>query len=551
MYRESEKIKQVDMWKDSRLEMGKRSREIYDNSEGWHHRFREEVTNRVEENIFKPMYSEGTGSPNAPIRILVGMLVLKEGLGISDEQLYEQCRFNMLIRGALGLLNSDEEVPTESTYYLFRQKIAEYKDFSGRNLLEETFERLTKSQSQEYHVSGKRIRMDSKLLGSNIGWYSRYGIVHETVRKYCAANGITEIAGKEKERLASMLKEKAEAVTYRSTKEEVEQLLVGAGMLMYRLLEAEGADKNHEYALLKRVFEEQYEVYIGPGGGKKKKVKPREKAEIIGRSVQNPHDTQSEYRDKGGNKVKGYSVNIIETCDEGSLNLIVGVRTEGCGTADVEYLQDGLAKAQEAVSDKIEEVYTDGAYHSPENQEYCKEKNIDWVLRGIQGKPSKYDLSFDADGNMIVVNKESGEQLAAKRSNSRNPEASERWVIKDGEKKPIYFERKDVQTCELRKRLDEIPKERLDIRNNVEATIFQLGYHYRGDKSRYRGLMRHTIWAASRCMWINFRRIQLWIQKAADRENGSDYIKTVFFFFQRFLLRYRFIFSQTVFAASC
>ena len=85
----SEKIKQADMWKDCRLDMGRRTREIFDNIEGWHHRFRHEVTNRVKEEIFKPLFSERTGAPNAPIRILVAMMALKEGLGISDEQLYE------------------------------------------------------------------------------------------------------------------------------------------------------------------------------------------------------------------------------------------------------------------------------------------------------------------------------------------------------------------------------------------------------------------------------------------------------------------------------
>ena len=260
--------------------MGRRALEIYNNSEGWHHRFRNEVTNRVDEQIFKPLYSEGTGAPNAPIRILVAMMALKEGQGISDEQLYEQARFNTLVRSALGLLNSDEEAPAESTYYLFRQKVSEYAEQSGRNLLEEAFEGITKGQCQEYRVSGKRIRMDSKLLGSNIGLYSRYRIVHETIRKYCAANGITELAGKWNDRLASILKEDAESVTYRSTKEEVEQLLAGLGQLVYRLLETEGADKNQDYALLQRVFEEQYEAVCGPGGGKKKRVRLREKGEI-------------------------------------------------------------------------------------------------------------------------------------------------------------------------------------------------------------------------------------------------------------------------------
>jgi hypothetical protein len=254
MYRESEILKQADMFKDTRLEMGKRTKEIFDSVKGWHNRFREVVTTRVEEDIFHVLYSEGTGAPNAPMRILVAMMALKEGLGISDEQLYEQCRFNTLVRSALGLFNSDEEVPTESTYYLFRQKIGEYIDFSGRNLLEESFESITKEQCRDYHVSGKRVRMDSKLLGSNIGWYSRYGIVHETIRKYCAANGIRQLDGKEDAQLSSVICEKGDAVTYRNTKEEVERLFVELGRLIYRLLRVEGSEGNKEYGLLKRVF---------------------------------------------------------------------------------------------------------------------------------------------------------------------------------------------------------------------------------------------------------------------------------------------------------
>jgi hypothetical protein len=311
-----------------------------------------------------------------------------------------------------------------------------------------------------------------------------------------------------------ILKEKADAVTYRSTKEEIQNKFEELGIIIYRLLEANGAEGNKEYGLLKRVFEEQYEVTNGPGGGKKKRVKSREKTEITGKSVQNPHDAESEYRDKGGNKVKGYSLNVVETCDKEGLNLIVGVRTEGSGTADVEYLQEGLAKAQEVVVDKIEEVYTDGAYHSPENQEYCKKEEIDWVLGGIQGKPSKYDVSFDEEGNIVVMNTESGQYLEAEKVNTRKPETPERWAVKDGDTRRT-FEQKDVQTSELRKRLEEIPKERLNIRNNVEATIFQVGYHYRGDKSQYRGLEKHSIWATSRCLWVNFRRIHLWMKRKA------------------------------------
>jgi hypothetical protein len=78
-----------------------------------------QFTNRVNEDIFKPLFSERTGAPNAPIRILIAMMALKEGQGISDEQLYEQCHFNALTRSALGLINSDEEVSPESQRIIY------------------------------------------------------------------------------------------------------------------------------------------------------------------------------------------------------------------------------------------------------------------------------------------------------------------------------------------------------------------------------------------------------------------------------------------------
>ena len=538
MYKASETTKQADIWNDPGHGMGKRTKAIFDDVEGWHNRFRREVTNRVNEDIFKPLFNEKTGAPNSPIRVLVAMMAIKEGLGISDEQLYEQARFNALVRSALGLINSDEEVPTESTYYLFRQRISEYAEHNGKNLLEEAFIGITKDQCQEYQVSGKRIRMDSKLLGSNIGIYNRYGVIHETIRKYCALNEIKADEAKEAA-LFSVLKEKAENVTYRNTKEEVTRLLEEVGKVMHRLLIADGAEGNKEYGLLKRVFEEHYELLCGPGGGKKKRVRVREKSEIAQKnSIQSPHDEDSEYRNKGGNKVNGYSVNVVETCDEGNVNLIVDVRTEGSRISDIDYFQDGLEKAQAVVVDKIKEAYTDGGYHSPDNQDYCRENKIEWVMRGIGGPVPKYNLSFDEEGNMVVHEIESGERIDVKRVKSRNPETPERWAIKDDKNRGKCFERKDVETSELRKRLREIPKERQDIRNNVEATIFQVGYHYRADKSRYRGLIKHRLWAISRCLWVNFRRIQLWnIQQMENSANSESVIpggSLVYNFFEIF-----------------
>jgi len=50
-------------------------------------------------------------------------------------------------------------------------------------------------------------------------------------------------------------------------------------------------------------------------------------------------------------------------------------------------------------------------------------------------------------------------------------------------------------------------EEELNRRNNVEANIFQLGYHYPNAKSRYRTLIKHKMFAHCRCFWIIFVRI--------------------------------------------
>jgi hypothetical protein len=78
---------------------------------------------RINESLFSPLYCENNGTPNAPVRVLIAMMVFKKAEGLIDQKIFEKSRFNMLTRSAVGLLNADDSVPTESTYYLFRKHI--------------------------------------------------------------------------------------------------------------------------------------------------------------------------------------------------------------------------------------------------------------------------------------------------------------------------------------------------------------------------------------------------------------------------------------------
>lgn len=500
MFKKSSNSSQLNLFTSSKTLLAGKSLSIYEDCLAWHNQFREQVSMRIDEDIFRPLYCENNGTPNAPIRILISMMVLKEAERLSDQKLFESCRFNMLTRSAIGLLNADDLVPTESTYYLFRKRILEYAKAGNGNLFDVVFAQITKSQCIEFEVSGKRIRMDSKLLGSNIAWLSRYELIHETVRIFF--NKIKTLGKLDKdteEELSHLLKLEGNKVIYTCSTEEVKTRLQKLGELIYHILPLFSSSTSVHYQTLQKVFNEQYKV------DENKVVVGREKEEISAQSVQSPHDTDCHYRNKDGNKVKGYSVNVTESCDDDKdLNLISHVDVRKASISDVDFLQEDIKKSQEVLPDKIMAAHADGAYHSPNNQQFCKDSEIDLHLHAIQGAKGKYQLNMSEDGALSIFDTSTNQIIETKKIIGKND--IEKWRIKAG-KGYRYFTQKDIDTYLIRRQIEETPIEVLQKRNNVEATIFQLGYHYSNAKSRYRGEIKHQMWANIRCLWVNFVRI--------------------------------------------
>lgn len=500
MFKKS-KEPQLNLFSSPTALFSERNLKIYENKDAWHNKFREQVTNRIDENIFQRLYCNNNGTPNASLKVLVAMMILKEAEGLSDEKLFENCRFNLLTRSALGLFNADDAVPSESTYYLFRKRVGEDAKVGNENLLEVVFKQVTAAQCLDFVVSGKRIRMDSKLLSSNIAWLSRYEIVHETVRIF-----YREVKEKTDQttanKLENLLQMEGNKIVYQSTTEEVKTKLQELGELIYEILSMFSKLESASYELLKRVFEEQFEV-------ENKEVRAREKEQISAKSVQSPHDPDSTFRNKAGDKCKGYSINVTESCDDDGLNLIGEVKVRNAGTADVEFLQVGIEKAEEIFTGKVEAAHADGAYHSPDNQKYCEEKKIKLHLHAIQGGKGRYELEM-REGKLKVDDTKIGKELETQEITTKKGEL--KWRIRT-EKGLRYFSQTDIENSELRKKIGETPKEILQKRNNVEATIFQLGYHYPNAKSRYRGQIKHQMWANVRCLWVNFVRIWKFVTK--------------------------------------
>jgi hypothetical protein len=450
------------------------------------------------------LYREDFGAPNVSIRVLIAMMVLKEAQGWSDSQLFENCRFNFLVRTALGLPNVDISIPAPSTYYLLRKRIVDWEKAGNGNLMETVFAQLTKSQLIEFDINGSKIRMDSKLFCSNIAWYSRYEMIHETLKKAYLSD---------KERIDSILSESdislltqisnesGEKVSYYNNQSTIESKLVQLGSLIYRIISYITDNITEPFETLCLVFSQQYEIIDDI-------VKLLPKQNIKASSVQSPHDTDCHYRKKGDKQVKGYSVNVTETCDsDNKLNLITSVIVAPASAADRDFLQPAIESTQGIISQKIDSVNSDGAFHSPINQEYCKENKIDFIVGAISGKQSRYDLSLTEDDGLIVIDTQTNTVIPTIKVKPHKALDPPKWKILTDNEKNRYFTLEDVETCLLRKQIGTRTKEELNPRNNIEATIFQLGYHYPNDKSRYRGIIKHKIWVNARCIWVNFVRI--------------------------------------------
>lgn len=502
MYRKTKRETQLDAFSGIPNLLIGSSFDQYNDINNWNNQFRSQVLSRIEEDNFSILFSSKMGAPNSSISILIGMMILKESFGWSDSQLFERCRFDLLVRSSLGLFNMSDPVPAESTYYLLRKRINEYRNETGNDLIEKVFEKITKGQIAEFQVSGRSIRMDSKLISSNIAFYSRYEIVHQTLALFCKKldNRIVKLLSTQDVGLIKELqKEKGNKVVYRNNKDEIVHRMQSLGELAYKLLAIANQSKSQYYQTLQRVFSEHYRVI----GEDKIELLPKE--EIKANSVQSPHDTECGYRKKDDKPVKGYSYNITETCDNDELSLITNLQVEDANTADNDFVQPSIEQTKELLGHQVENLHTDGAYNSQSNQEYTQKENINFYLTGLQGATGRFDLNLTENGLKVTDMQTNETQIAIVTKNKK-------WRIKVNNKYR-YFTQKEIDSCQLRKIIEQIPAEKKKIRNNIEATIFQASFYTRNNKTKYRGKIKQKMWVTLRCIWINLVRIMNYLKR--------------------------------------
>ena len=473
----------------------------------------------INERDFKPLFSEKDSRPNAPVNVLVSAIILKEIKGWSYNELIDNVIFDLRTKAALGLSNIGERPFSRATIFNFQNRIQKYEQETGINLIELVFNNLTTEQIKKLEVKTNIQRSDSTLIGSNIRNYSRIQLLIEVLLRLYRI-----LSEKDQQRFSSQINDYrqkgSEKYVYALKSNDLPHELEKLGKL-YKQLYDKLKDKYsdcEQWQIFQRVFQEHFVVT-------KEKTTARPSELLDSDSLQSPDDQDAAYRNKRGEKVKGYSYNVTETAHpDNSLQLISDVATVPCNQEDSSILNERIGPIKKKTPD-LKEIHTDGGYGSEEIDRTMVQEKILHVTTAVKGKESPVQKTIekprkDSDTYKVSCPFQTVESAPTKKKNKAvfNTHICSNCEFKDQcsiykQNGRFYFTHEDYLKNQRNRNIDKIPPKRRKIRPNVEATIREFTIRAPGNKLKVRGMLKASLFAFAVAIGINFGRIYRYIRE--------------------------------------
>lgn len=494
----------------------------------WAEIFYRDIFCKIDESIFQVLYSEKYSRPNTPVNVLVGAELLKSWFRWTDEELFEQCAFNIQVRYALGERSFEGELFSERTLYYFRCALSEHMRQSGVNLMEEVFKSLTDDQLERFEIKSGVQRMDSTLIGSNIRSYSRIGLLVEVIARFYGELSAADQGTYESE-FRAYVRYSSTQFCYRLNSDELNETLEKIGCLLHWILEKFSASYQEikGYRLIRRVFEEHFRL-IESDGKSETAIAVKSPEEMGSDTLQSPDDEDASYRNKRGEAHRGYAVNASETCDEANrIQLLTDVAVASNTTDDSQFFKDRIPEIAGRM--KLDTAITDGAYGSEAGDEICEELGIDHIQSGIRGrKPDEEKLHLSdftfytqADNEMVTCPNSKQAEVKTGRTEDRRiahfePKACQGCPLlekcptkhrkRDGGR-TLHFTRADQRKAQRRQQCDAYLESGKNPRAAVEGTMRQFKHYLPYGKLPVRGKYRVAQYVLATAIMINFSRI--------------------------------------------
>src|SRR5690625_4370 len=489
----------------------------------WAESFFRAVFLSINEDRFAVLYSDKLSRPNKPVNILVSLLILKELNDLTDEELIDSYYFDYRFQHALGVSDLIEEGLCINTLTNFRSRLVSYEGQTGIDLLHEEMESLSNNLAEHMNLNKSMARMDSLMVASSCKNMSRLELVYTVIRNMVRTLNQTEGLiipeaftkfledGYEKETLYRTKSNQAES--------KLEFLIKQASNLFYFVQNETNVQDIEAFKHLTRLLNEQCVqmedgTFIAVEGNK-----------IAPSSLQNPSDPDATYRNKGGKKHVGYSLNLVEVRDQkNGAGLILSHAYKANSHSDAQYGETFVEN--HPLSNEIETLSVDGAYYRQKTVEKAKEKDIEMNFSQLTGRSVKDDqigvdqFTIDPETNQIntcpaghspvkATYNEEKDVYTAKFEKTHCDKCPLRAYCPIQEQKKynnVRYTGNKLQTDLVRSQLGtERHKELSNYRAGIEGipSILRRAFHI--DHIPVRGYVRSKIWVNAKIMAYNFK----------------------------------------------
>ena len=482
--------------------------------------FFKEVFQKIDENLFSPLFSSMKSRPNAPINQLVGSLILKHLYDWTYSELFKNLTFNTLTRYAIGIKDPNMDVFSEATIFNFQNRVIKYYEENGKDLVTEVFDTLTSGYLKQFKVLTNRQRGDSFLVDSKVIDYSRLRLFVEVLKRLSRVldSDIKEAFCK---RTGIYQNKTAGQYVYEISRDELPGELNQIAQIYFEVNQLiEGIqNESTEIDNFRRVYKEYFVLE-----NQKITVKPIKDSDS--NDLKSPDDPEATFSSKYGNGHIGYSTHLSETVHpENKINLITDIVVVQNNVSDDKILEQRIPELKKKTPE-LKEYFADSAYANENIDKLNKEHGITQFQNGVKGRKSEANLRINKRGELYMVTCAGGQNVDAFKTEKnykvvfdsekcKNCPVRELCKIKSkgGKrtelKRYYYFDEKNILAHERIQNIEKLPPELRTSRCNVEATVKELKRGVRNGKVRVRQWIRVSFHMLFTAISVNLRRIHL------------------------------------------
>ena len=469
---------------------------------------------KINEKDFSVLYSDNCSRPNAPVNSLVASIILMYHNNWTTEKLFDRIDFDLLTRTALGLDTLEQTPFCPATFFNFQNRLLSHFVATGENLLEGVFDSLTQQQLKRLKIKTDIQRSDSFMAMSNIRSYSRTQLLIEMlIRLYRVLSDEDKV--RFNDILAPYIKQSSGQYIYNLQRQQIPHEQEKLGQLYHKLYEAlkENYRDFEVFGVFERVYTEHFTIIDD-------KITVKTPKELNGSTLQSPDDIDAAYRQKRGRHYRGQSVNVTETANpENDVNLITDVAVCSNNIDDSKILNERIEPIKEKTPD-LNELHTDGAYGSEDNDKKMEELEITHVQTAVRGRKAEVSIQIEEVSDEQYTVKCPHQSVSSQKTKTRYKACFDVEICKQcplskncsakqqSDKRTYYFDRSDYLLGRRNRNIKSLPPERRKLRPNVEATVkeFTKPFNHKG-KLRVRGLFKTMVYAHAMAISINFGRV--------------------------------------------